>query len=112
MALGGVATGSMNAMAADNAATAMSVTGAKPSPAATPAMMGIAIVDVALLEVTSVRKTKSVATKASTTTAGTASKALMPDPIQFAKPDRQAPLSEIMNYIVNFFFYLFQINKK
>ncbi len=88
MALGGVATGSMNAIAADSAATAINVSGAKPSPAATPAIMGMAMVEVAVFDVTSVRKTKRMATNAIITTAGTASSALTPEPIHVAKPDR------------------------
>ena len=75
-------------MAAENAATAISVVGAKPSPAATPAMMGIAIVEVAVFEVTSVRKTKSAAISAISTIGGIEPRLLTPDPIHVANPER------------------------
>ena len=71
MALGGVATGSMNAMEAASAAVAMSSRGSMPRPAAAPAMTGMAMLVVATLEVSSVRKTMSVATAATTTQVGT-----------------------------------------
>ncbi len=86
MALGGVATGNMNAMDAARAAAAMRGRAGTPSPSATPAMSGMPRADVAVLLVSSVRKTKRAVVASTTTGKGAPRSVSRRPPIHSVRP--------------------------
>ena len=87
IALGGVATGSMNAQLAARTTGIVRATGAISSATATAPTTGKNVEVVATLEVISVRKIIKVATANINTIGGTFSKTVKPCPIQLPRPD-------------------------
>ena len=93
MAFGGVATGSMKAQVAAKATgmvssrTLISPSVVRPTPTATPPMMGMKVAAVAVLEVISVRKRTRAATAATMSTMGRELSPLAISPIHRDKPE-------------------------
>ena len=87
IALGGVATGNMNAQLAANTTGIVRATGAMPKATATAPTTGKNVEVVATLEVISVRKMIKVATAKINTIGGTFSNIVNPCPIQLPNPD-------------------------
>ena len=87
IALGGVATGNMNAQLAANTTGIVRATGAMPKATATAPTTGKNVEVVATLEVISVRKMIKVATAKINTIGGTFSNTVNPCPIQLPNPD-------------------------
>ena len=86
IALGGVATGNMNAQLAANTTGIVRATGAIPKATATAPTTGKNVEVVATLEVISVRKMIKVATAKINTIGGTFSNIVNPCPIQLPNP--------------------------
>ena len=87
IALGGVATGSMNAQLAANTTGIVKATGATPIATATAPTTGKNVDVVATLDVISVKNIIKVATASISTIGGTFSKIVKPSPIQLPRPE-------------------------